>query len=177
MTAVRIIYLWKTFKRQTAPKLRVPSWFILWRTMLNSCSFRQISLRMGRVRSGISKNSFHFITDTFLPFVEYGGKKFFPFTLQRTFLHLNAGIETKDSQKICAPAFAKAGARCIRGYEIWESSKHIRCPYTPKKWAVQLCSRYAHFDFWGSPTPLSCLNWKYFLNFSGSHCFYSLWRL
>jgi len=39
-------------------------------------------------------------------------------TLQRTFLHLNAGIETKDFQKICAPAFAKAGARYIRGYEI-----------------------------------------------------------
>ena len=31
---------------------------------------------MGRVRSGISKNSFHFTTDTFLPFVEYGGKNF-----------------------------------------------------------------------------------------------------
>ena len=54
---------------------------VLWRTMLNSCLFRQISLRMGRVRSGISKNSFHFITDTFLPFVEYGGKIFsFHFT-------------------------------------------------------------------------------------------------
>ena len=49
---------------------------LMGRTMLNSCSFRQISLRMGRVRSGISKNSFHFTTDTFLPFVEYGGKNF-----------------------------------------------------------------------------------------------------
>ena len=35
-----------------------------------------------------------------------------PLTLQRTFLRRNAGIETKDFQKICAPAFAKAGARC-----------------------------------------------------------------
>jgi len=86
--------------------------------MLNSCSFKQISLRMGRVRSGISKNSFHFTTDTFLPFVEYGGKKFFPFTLQRTFFSQNAGIEMKNFQKICAPAFAKAGAHCICGYEI-----------------------------------------------------------
>ena len=43
----------------------VPSWFILWRTMLNSCSFRQISLRMGRVRSGILKHSFHNTTDIF----------------------------------------------------------------------------------------------------------------
>lgn len=27
-------------------------------------------------------------------------------------------VETKDFQKMCAPAFAKAGARCICGYEI-----------------------------------------------------------
>ena len=38
----------------------------------------------------------------------------------------------RNFQKICAPAFAKAGARCICGYKIWESSKHIRCPYIPE---------------------------------------------
>ena len=38
----------------------------------------------------------------------------------------------RNFQKICAPAFAKAGARYICGYEIWESDKHIRCPYTPE---------------------------------------------
>ena len=38
----------------------------------------------------------------------------------------------RNFQKICAPAFAKAGARYICGYEIWESSKHIRCPDTPE---------------------------------------------
>ena len=39
-------------------------------------------------------------------------------TFQRTFLRQNAGIEMRNFQKICAPAFAKAGARCICGYEI-----------------------------------------------------------
>ena len=39
-----------------------------------------------------------------------------PLTLQRTFLRRNAGNEMKNFQKICAPAFAKAGARCICGY-------------------------------------------------------------
>ena len=62
--------------------------------------------------------------------------------------------QQKNFQKACAPAFTKAGARCICGYEIWESSKHIRCPYTPEKWAFQPYSRYAHFDFGGSPKPL-----------------------
>ena len=42
-----------------------------------------------------------------MPFVEYGGKKFFPFTLQRTFLSQNAGIEMRNFQKICAPALRK----------------------------------------------------------------------
>ena len=44
--------------------------------------------------------------------------KFFLFTLQRTIFSQNAGIEMRNFQKICAPAFAKAGARCICGYEI-----------------------------------------------------------
>jgi len=44
--------------------------------------------------------------------------KIFPFTLQRTFLIQNTGIKMKNFQKICAPAFAKAGARYICGYEI-----------------------------------------------------------
>ena len=65
----------------------------------------------------------------------------------------NAGIETENFQKICAPAFAKAGAHCICGYEIWESSKHIRCPYTPEKGAVQPCVRTAHFVVGESPHP------------------------
>ena len=59
----------------------------------------------------------------------------------------------ENLQKICTPAFAKAGARCICGYEIWESSKHIRCPYTPEKWAVQPCARTAHFVVGESPHP------------------------
>ena len=79
--------------------------------------------------------------------------KIFPFTLQRTFLSQNAGIKMRNFQKICAPAFAKAGARCICGYEIWESSKHIRCPYTPEKGAVQPCARTAPFAVGEAPTP------------------------
>ena len=51
--------------RAYAPKLCVPNWRILCWMRFSSCSFRQIYLRMGRVRSGILKHSFHNTTDIF----------------------------------------------------------------------------------------------------------------
>ena len=41
----------------------------------------------------------------------------------------------------------------ICGYEIWENSKHSRCPYTRQKWAFRLCSLCAHFILLGFPKP------------------------
>lgn len=37
--------------------------------------------------------------------------------------------------------------------EIWENSKHIRCPDTRSKCAFQPCGQTAHFDFWDAPKP------------------------
>ena len=56
-------------------------------------------------------------------------------------------------KKICAPAFVKAGARCICGYEIMENSKHIRCPYIPEKCEYRPCLQTHIFCFGESPSP------------------------
>ena len=49
-----------TYPGADAPALKNVCWM-----RFSSCSFRQISLRMGRVRSGMIKHSFHFTTDRF----------------------------------------------------------------------------------------------------------------
>ena len=54
---------------------------------------------------------------------------------------------------MCAPAFVKAGARCICGYEIMENSKHIRCPYIPEKCEYRPCLQTHIFCFGESPSP------------------------
>jgi len=80
----------------------------------------------GSVRK-IFWKAFHFTTDISSADWEVSAEKVFedagigdslPLTLQRTFLSQNAGIKMRNFQKICAPAFAKAGACCICGYEI-----------------------------------------------------------
>ena len=108
--------------RAYAPKLRVESWFILWRTTLNSCSFRHISLRMGRVRSGMIKHSFHNTTDICSLILGIGRNKIFchtlqrrddrscfslnrPFTLQRTFFAWNLVVAKRKFWK--APHLTK----------------------------------------------------------------------
>ena len=147
--------------RTYSPKLRVPSLFILWRTMLNFRSFRQISLRMGRVRFGMIKHSFHNTTDIFSQKLGSGENKILrtkelPLgcsSLYNGLFSSKRRYRNEKFSKICAPAFAKAGARCICGYEIWESSKHIRCPYTPEKGAVQPCARTAPFVVGEAPHP------------------------
>ena len=73
--------------------------------------------------------------------------------LQRTFSRF---LSTRF-QKICAPAFAKAGAHCICEYYIFENSKHSRCPCTPEtgKTSASVLRQIRSFSLFGKPQALN----------------------
>ena len=105
-----------------------------------------------------------------------------PPTLQRTLFRLNAGMAAKyfwtefpsyfttdifseknrglleKSENKNAPGFGKSGSIMFCGYEIWENSKHSRCPYTAAKWAFRPVGQSTHWFLLGVPKPLLIRN-------------------
>ena len=134
--------------------LWVPSCAILCCMSFFSCSVTQNSMRIGLVRSAIKT----------LPSIYNGhysahweeSPQIFCFSFHHTtdifsaFVHRYAKISIKNALSV----FLETRAHWRYVYKILENSKHIRCPYTPEKWAFQPYSRYAHFLFWESPKPL-----------------------